>query len=598
MSEVIDESQPPIPQSQSEWKTRIASAPGKDLLKLVQQDKPRANRLLSGFRATPQAVKNPVVLSRVVDEAMKQPGFAQELATLTPPPSSQETPTETSLTAPPEAELISISHAFPVVPEEEGRNRLREQVEKQRTLIKLKEERISTFEREAVQAKRDLAALRTELETARKAKESAESESANLRRRAEREAKRVREPETPIPLPSPPVQVTQPTPLPINTYLPFEEALRRLLRRGKYAAVAEVCKEAIMSGGIKEAPAMARGGVHALYAASLYGSDEAERGADQDSRAVEAFLDAGAVAEATESFTRLLSQATLLRSTLVDDATLLRRLVALAERDNKLPYITVAFLRVRIISPQGFNLLLVSLNRKVGKRGVEIAASLAATAREQSDTGGIGSDEMIALPGTALPALSPRKLADAAETGESRLVLRVRDVLAGMRYSGDAKQATLADALLSAVGELSRVAVLPYTTSPGSTPRCAVVDASNVARHNPDPLALDNSPRIASLLMVRDFLLRQGFFPVLLIADATLRFHMDDKLAYVSLIERGVIRETPPGTSADETLIAETRDRDGTLITNDRLVEWGDAARRIARVGFTLTHTGVALLPQ
>ncbi|MBC8136471.1 MAG: hypothetical protein H8F28_11340 [Fibrella sp.] len=601
------------PQSQAEWRSRIASAPGKDLLKLVQRDKPRASRLLSGFRATPESVKNPVVLSRVAEEAMKQPGFASELASL--PGSivvSPLAPGSPGIGGRTTAEVSIIESGVPVpVPLElettapttsQKDNRLREQIDKQRAALKEKEERINALERDATQAKRDLAALRTELDTARKAKESAEAESANLRRRAEREAREKgkgnREQGTgeakPVATPSSPI----PYPLsPVPYSLPIEEALRRLLRRGKYVAVAEVCKEAIMGGGIRESPAMARGAVYALYAAALYGSDEAERAADQDSRAVESFLDAGAVVEATESFARLLSQATLLRSTLADDATLLRRLVALAERDNKLPHITAAFLRVRIVSPQGFNLLLGSLQRKVGKRGAEIAASLSATARDQSDASGIGPDEMISLPGTALPPLSPRKLADAAETGESRLVLRVRDVLAGMRYSSDTKQATLADALLSAVGEISRIGVLPYTTAPGFTPRCVIVDASNVARHNPDPLAMDNSPRVASLLMVRDFLFRRDFFPVLLVADATLRFHVDDKAAYLSLVERGIIRETPPGTSADETLIAEARERDATLITNDRLSEWGDAARRIVRLGFTLTPTGVALLP-
>lgn len=486
--------------------------------------------------------------------------------------------------------------------------RLREQIDKQRAALKEKEERIAALERDAAQARRDAITTRVELDTARKAKESAEAESANLRRRAEREArdkgagirdKGVGSREQAV-VAAKAVAASPPfpySPLPTPYSLPIEEALRRLLRRGKYAAVAEVCKEAIIGGGIKEAPATARGAVHALYAAALYGSDEAERAADQDGRAVEAFLDAGAVAEATESFARLLSQATLLRSTLSEDATLLRRLVALAERDNKLPHLSAAFLRVRIVSPQGFNLLLGSLNRKVGKRGAEIAASLSATARDQSDAGGVGPDEMINLPGTALPPLSPRKLADAAETGEARFVLRVRDVLAGMRYSSDPRQATLADAFLSAVGEISRVGVLPYTTAPGFTPRCAVVDASNVARHDPDPLSLSNTPRVASLLTVRDFLFRRDFFPVLLIADATLRFHVDDKAAYLSLVERGIIRETPPGTSADETLIAEARERDATLITNDRLSEWGDAARRIVRLGFTLTPTGVALLP-
>jgi hypothetical protein len=325
---------PPAPLSQSEWKSRIASAPGKDLLKLVQRDKPRASRLLSGFRA-PRIRKEPVVLSRVAEEAVKQPMFASELAGLSgrtgAPPRPQcwgsrsgcrghgfsyrvvglwytdDTPRTLRLPQ-------HWGGGAPVRPD----NRLREQIDKQRTALKKKKSALPRWEREAAQAKRELTTLRAELEAVRKAKESAESETANLRRRAEREAREKgvvsREKAVGDPKPVAAPLTAQPAYSLLTTpySLPIEEALRRLLRRGKYAAVAEVCKEAIVGGGIKEAPAMARGAVHALYAAALYGSDEAERAAEQDGRAVESFLDAGAVVEATESFARLLSQATLL----------------------------------------------------------------------------------------------------------------------------------------------------------------------------------------------------------------------------------------------------------------------------------------------
>jgi hypothetical protein len=123
-----------------------------------------------------------------------------------------------------------------------------------------------------------------------------------------------------------------------------------------------------------------------------------------------------------------------------------------------------------------------------------------------------------------------------------------------------------------------------------------VVDASNVARHNPDPLALSAPHRVGHLLLMRDFLLRQGFFPIVLIADATLRFHMDDRVTYQTLVDRHIIREAPPGTSADEMLLKEARHRNAPLISNDRFSEWGDIVQQVERHGFLVVNGRVALV--
>ena len=599
------------------WKTGAATGgEGGDLLKMVQRDPPRV-----AAKPATKKVVSPVTMPPTINKRGKPVGFASEItATVFPlaapgvspvvsesgsqqsPPSEGEKP---SPAAPMEsvAEVAAIEPLpTPVSPSpaDEKQARAREQIDRQRTVLKEKEGQIAALETAAAQTKRELSALRAEIEAARAARAAAEAEAANLRRRAERDMKRQKETAAeikpaPASAPTPKAQYLIPA---TGVAVPLQEALRRMLRRGKYAVVAEVCKEAIIGGGIKDAPAMVRGVVYALYAAALYGINEADRAADQDSCAAVAFLDAGAVTEATDAFTRLLHQPTLVRSTLADDAALLRRLVALADRDNKSAEMMAAFLRVRIVSPTGFLLLLASLRNKLSKRGAEIASALTATAKEQSGAGGIGADETVSLPGTAFSAVTPRKLADAAEGDDARFVLRVRDVLAEMRR-GDAKHAALADAVLLAVGEISRLAVLPYTTAPGFTPRCAVVDASNVARHNADPLASDKVSRVSSLLVMREFLFQRGFFPVVLIADATLRFHVDSKADYLSLIARGIVRETAPNTSADETLLQETRDRDASLISNDRFAEWdADAVRRVERYAFALMPTGVALLPQ
>ena len=80
-----------------------------------------------------------------------------------------------------------------------------------------------------------------------------------------------------------------------------------------------------------------------------------------------------------------------------------------------------------------------------------------------------------------------------------------------------------------------------------------------------------------------------------LIADANLRYHVDDKAAYLELIENQIVRETPPGTSADEVLLQEARAQSVPLVTNDRFSDWGEAARQVERLGFLVSAAGASL---
>ena len=187
--------------------------------------------------------------------------------------------------------------------------------------------------------------------------------------------------------------------------------------------------------------------------------------------------------------------------------------------------------------------------------------------------------------------VTPRRIVEAVSGNDTAFIARVRDGLFALRLKSG-KDIALADTLLESVAALDPTAILPLQQN---TSNPIVVDASNVARHNPDPLSLAATPRVANLRLMRNHLLRQGFFPVLLIADASLRFHVDDRVAYMDMVERQMVQETGGGTSADETLIAEARDRVAPLVTNDRLAEWGDAARQIERFGFAILPTGISL---
>jgi hypothetical protein len=589
-----DAAQAAPPTDAAGWRELIAAAPPKDLLRLIQKEKPRAARLLSGFRAAPEAVRNPVIVSRLVDEAIKQPAFAQEAAeALAAPHDGNGTPT-----AKPTRSSGTLAPAAQAKKAEDPK--LREQINKQRAALKEQSERMARLEEQVAQ----LTPARADAEGFRADARAAEEEADRQRRLREREGRKAaasvakaEEGAAATVAAVTAAPATAPAPTSPTMLLVLEEAMSRLISRGKYAVVAEVCREAMVGGRLKDAPAAARGKVHALYAAALYGQSEDERAAEQDQRACVAFLDAGDVEQAGESFARILAHDSLLRAALTgEDTTLLRRLVLLADKANRAEPLRAGFLRLRLRSPRGFALLVNAL-RKSGKKFADFAGTLTPAA---GGAGTLGPDEVVSLPippgGAVSPSVTARGLAQAVDSGDARYVMRVRDAIAELRRAGGSQGAATADALLAAVADLSETGVIPYTSAPGTAARGIVVDASNVARHDPDPLSLSATPRVATLLAMRDFLLRRGFFPVLLIADATLRYHVDDRAAYLALVERGLVRETPPGTSADETLIAEAREREAPLVTNDRLSEWGDAARRIERVGFAVHPGGVSLL--
>ena len=164
----------------------------------------------------------------------------------------------------------------------------------------------------------------------------------------------------------------------------------------------------------------------------------------------------------------------------------------------------------------------------------------------------------------------------------------------GDARSRTARDRAVANALLETIAGLDATAALPLAHAANQP---IVVDASNVARHNPDPLALTSVPQVAQLIRMREYLLGRGFFPVFLIADANLRFVVNDRPAYEALVTRGVVHETPPGTSADEALIAEAHAYYAPLVTNDRMSDWNGRANGIERLNFALLATGASLTP-
>jgi hypothetical protein len=94
-----------------------------------------------------------------------------------------------------------------------------------------------------------------------------------------------------------------------------------------------------------------------------------------------------------------------------------------------------------------------------------------------------------------------------------------------------------------------------------------VVDGSNVChyeRHRTGKAKLSN------LLAARDELRERRFFPILIQADASLPYQIDEPGKLAELVERGEIRMVVAGTSADDQITRVARDQGYYVVTNDR----------------------------
>ncbi|MHB9110183.1 MAG: NYN domain-containing protein [Armatimonadota bacterium] len=102
----------------------------------------------------------------------------------------------------------------------------------------------------------------------------------------------------------------------------------------------------------------------------------------------------------------------------------------------------------------------------------------------------------------------------------------------------------------------------------------AVVDGSNIAN-----MSRSARGKLAYITQIRRACWEEGYFPVIVIVDASLRHQIDQPDELMTMVERGEIRMAPPGTSADPLLIEETKERGATLVTNDRMIDWPDAKK-------------------
>lgn len=549
-----------------EWREKLATLPTKEINRLLKSEPGLTAQISTGFRPGPETLKNPVVLRRLAEALPMNPKLAEALQ-------SQEAPEPVEAKPKPLPPPSQAKTEPSVEPSEKLQTKLKEQ----RAALKAKEALLAEQALRLAQLEKERDAVLTERDSERKAREAVEVRlERELRRKAPEPVATVVAAPAPLSTPTPP-----PSTPPDDKAEWMPDALNRLLLRGHDASVLGLCRELLSD---KDLPIAARAGVQGVYAMAL-GSLGAADAPEQFRVATEAYLSAGRVLDAAETLLRAFPRP----KPSTAERALLQRLLALAERRGELEALGRSLARQRLTEPTGYRCLLAALET-VGGRYPNLLPSSSAPK--------LSPDEPVALPTASKRASSvtARQLVTAIDEGEVVLVTRVRAGLQELRGTNP----NLADALLNAVGALSEPALAVLSAK---RIRPIVVDASNVARHVADPMeAFMNAKKkptgsAAQLLQVRDFLLRHGFFPVLLIADANLRHIVTEKARYDSLVERHIVRETLPGTSADELLLTEAHAHQAPLLTNDRLADWGKQAEGVERLGFTLHSGGVVLLP-
>lgn len=601
---------PPLPVlSAAEWRAFFASLPPRTLWRVLLKEPVSHARIFAGFRPAPEMLRtHPIVKTRLVDEAVKHPAFAKVVREIAPPPAEaapeENAPAKENAAEPEPRRAKTDDEA---VAKEKIRD-LRGVVRTQVARIKELEAALVQAERERETAKAETASHRLARQAAEEETRRAEAEAERQKRDRDREARRAALAKEKSPAEAPSLSraiapaLVPPASAPEKL---LHDAAQRLILENRFGQVSDLCREAmrLLSEGAN-ASAGERGRLHTLYASALYGSHNTAVGEEQDRLAAGAFLDNGDVLSAADAIARRFAQGTT--GVRAADVPLLRRLTLLAPKLGQMEGVQTAFFRLRITAPTAFRRLQEASGvspRTGGTRpvsgGAAFAELLGGSGSSNSAGGGaIGPDEAVSLPvptrggAPAITGVTPRQLVRAVESGNVALVTNVHAALTSLREQ-NTQSTPLANALLEAVTELSPVSVCPFLQKT----RPVYVDASNIARYNPDPLALEAPPRVKYLRLMRDFLLRRGYFPVTFIADANLRFHVDDKSAYLEMLEKQMVREAPPGMTADEVLIREAYENHAPLITNDRLAEWGESARRIERVGFLFSASDISLTP-
>ncbi len=153
---------------------------------------------------------------------------------------------------------------------------------------------------------------------------------------------------------------------------------------------------------------------------------------------------------------------------------------------------------------------------------------------------------------------TPRETMRALDRGDEDFAFRAQMALDGISPKDIPKKNAFLTRLREQDGYYVRVLTEPAQR--------ALVDASNVVRATKNKYG---KGELKNLIEIKRELRRLGFFPIEFIADASLRYNVDNINAYNEMINRSEVEVTTPGVEADEVLVRKARSGGGYVVTND-----------------------------
>lgn len=181
--------------------------------------------------------------------------------------------------------------------------------------------------------------------------------------------------------------------------------------------------------------------------------------------------------------------------------------------------------------------------------------------------------------------LSARQVAIAIDRNDEELVYSLTQALFELREKNAAGHKMFIDRVRTFDRYSARVLT-------GDTMR-VLVDASNVARFEKNKYG---KGILANLLALRDELRSRSYFPITMIADASLPHFIDEPHEFKRLIQQGMIQITNKGEEADEYLTRIAQKNGAFVVTNDVNFHLKIAPHfEPLRIGFTIDHGAIYL---
>lgn len=533
----------------------------------------------AGFRVNATGYANPLVRKRLAQEAVREEKFAGKLRAL-----AEEAATVVAVIPSPTPQTSTVKDKNEAARQEALRTdrdrRRRERDEARQALAEAEAARGEADNaRRNAEAERDEAHRLAQHQTHRVERLDRQvaklhAEQAGLLRALRHQTADTSAPSVPDSTPalaSGTAGKDKPLAAPSSETSPWQAAVAHLLDKRKYDVALGLAEDVLRTS--PENPEALD-----IAARAHEGRDEPRLAVPFLHRLLSAQLSQGGIPEAAETLLRLLR-----RATPSETERDVRAFMAVLRLDDAsaVEQTRGVLARLRGLQPDAFDALVVQLR----------SVAPPALAEALMPTPGLpGLDDILPLPTS--PPLTARRLLRAIDAGEASTVAQAQEALSRLCQTDPAAKTRVRQTLERTAGEDDTY----LTTLFGRQRGAAVVDGSNAAWFDQESL-VNGRPRLRPLLGLRRVLRGQGYFPILLYADAPLPYTIDEPERLREMAARGEITIVDGGVDADEILLRAAKQWKALLVTNDHMNDW-DPLGEVPKIRFTIAaNGGVILLP-